>query len=65
MSNLKTLKSIDVASATIIGTGVQVLFSIILAIILLIIVGIVSSSSFVAFLSIASTIILFYPIFYL
>lgn len=57
MSNLKTLKSIDVASATIIGTGVQVLFSIILAIILLIIVGIVSSSSFVAFLSIASTII--------
>ena len=57
MSNLKTLKSIDVASATIIGTGVQVLFSIILAIILLIIVGIVSSSSFVAFLSIAPTII--------
>ena len=45
MSDLKNLKSIDISSITIIGTGIQILFAIILSIILLIAVGIVSSSS--------------------
>jgi hypothetical protein len=40
MSNVKNIKSIDLSSATIIGTALNVVFSIIAAIVLLIIMGI-------------------------
>ena len=45
MSDIKTLKSIDITSYTIIGTGIEVLFSVLLSIILIITIGILSSES--------------------
>ena len=45
MSDIKTLKSIDITSYTIIGTGIEVLFSVLLSIILIIAIGILSSES--------------------
>ena len=45
MSDIKTLKSIDITSYTIIVTGIGVLFSILLSILLIIGIGIVSSES--------------------
>lgn len=57
MSELKILKSIDIGSATIIGTGIQTLFAIILAIIILIMAAAINMSTVGPFLSIASTII--------
>lgn len=57
MSELKILKSIDIGSATIIGTGIQTLFAIILAIIILIMAAAINMSTVGPFLSITSTII--------
>lgn len=45
MSDIKTLKSIDITSYTTITTGIGVLFSILLSILLIIGIGIVSSES--------------------
>ncbi len=45
MSDIKTLKSIDIASYTTIVTGIEVIFSIILSILLIIGVGILSRES--------------------
>lgn len=46
MSDVKILKSIDITSYTIMGTGIGVLFSVLFSIILLIAIGILSSSKY-------------------
>ncbi len=45
MSDIKTLKSVDIASYTTIVTGIEVIFSIILSVLLIIATGIISSKS--------------------
>ncbi|MDL2246299.1 hypothetical protein LJB96_01640 [Methanobrevibacter sp. OttesenSCG-928-K11] len=54
MSNVKNIKSIDISSATIIGTGLNILFSIIAAIVLLLGVSIIGGwNAFSGFITIA------------
>ena len=45
MSDVKILKSIDITSYTIMGTGIGVLFSVLFSIILLIAIGILNAQS--------------------
>lgn len=57
MSNIKEIKSIDLSSLTIIGTGISVLFSILASILITIIAGIVSPATIGVMIYIIPTII--------
>ena len=57
MSGVKELKSIDLSSFTIIGTGINILFSVLLSIAVIILIGIASISSIGVSIYIVPTII--------